>query len=55
LIAVLEGVALLLGALPGRWQSMSHRSNFIQLAIDALLVTGVILSMAAAILSFFNK
>jgi len=34
---------------------MTDRNNFIQLAIDALLVTGVILSMAAAILSFFPK
>jgi len=34
---------------------MGHRSNLIQLAIDALLIPWVIGSMAAANLYLFNK
>jgi hypothetical protein len=48
-------VALLSPAVPGRWESMVQKNRLFQLAIDALLMTGVIVSMAAAILPSIKR
>src|SRR5450631_4354022 len=44
-----------LAGVPGRWQSMDRKTKLIQLSIDALLVTSVIGSVAAAIFPSLHK